>query len=81
MARSDGARRLALGVVVIPYMAVAIAVLLGVGIPVWLLNNLWQTIFGSPLLMENSRLGYWFYWTQNNLQAVITGRGDVEWLP
>ncbi|ELZ96592.1 hypothetical protein [Haloferax sulfurifontis] len=81
MARTDAARRLLLGTVVIPYMVAALAVLIVAGIPVWLLNNLWAVATGTPLLGENSRVGYYLYWAQNNLQAVVSGRGEVRWLP
>ncbi|WP_158546610.1 hypothetical protein [Haloferax sp. Atlit-4N] len=46
-----------------------------------MLNNLWAVATGTPLLGENSRVGYYLYWAQNNLQAVVSGRGEVRWLP
>lgn len=81
MTRTDGARRLLYGLIVIPYSVLLLAVLLVVGVPLWLLNNLWAVLTGTPLLRGNNRLGFAMYVAQNNIQAVLSGRGDVQWVP
>lgn len=79
--RTEGVRRLIIGLVGLPVMLIVMAVLFIIAVPVWLINNLWQIIVGSPLTAENSRLGYYFYWAQSNVQYVISGRGDFEVVP
>lgn len=79
--RLGAIRQLLLGVVVIPYSVALFVALVVVGILVWVLNSLWMLVTGSALVSGNSRLGYALYVAQNNLQAVITGRGEVVWVP
>lgn len=77
--RTDGARRLGAGAVAIPYNVVVMVIAIVVAIPLWLINGIWQIVVGSPLLAENSRIGYILYTAQANIQAAVTGRGDLEW--
>ena len=79
--RGEGLRRLLVGLLLIPYMVLALVVILPVGLVLWIANNLWQIIVGAPLVGENSRIGYYLYWIQSNIQFVISGRGEAQWLP
>jgi hypothetical protein len=81
MSRVVAARRLLLGLVVIPTYGALLIVLLLLAIPIWLLNNSVAVLTGSGLFSGNSRLGYAIYSSQNNIQAVVTGRGQIEWVP
>lgn len=81
MSRRMALRHLAVGIVGIPYTVVVMALLMVLLIPLWLLNNVWAVVTGSSLLAENSRVGYYLYWGQNNLQALTSGRGDFSFLP
>lgn len=77
--RADGARRIIVGIVAIPYNVLVILLALLLAIPFWLINGLWQVIRGKPLLAENSRIGYVLYTAQGNIQAVVAGRGELRW--
>ena len=79
--RTAGVRRLIIGIVGLPLMLIVMAVLFIVAIPVWFINNLWQIVFGSPLTSENSRLGYYWYVAQSNIQYIISGRGEFRIIP
>jgi hypothetical protein len=77
----EGAKRLALGIVGIPYTILVSFVLMVLGVGLWLVNNAWELVLGSPLLGENTRVGYYLYWSQNNFQAIMSGRGEFSLLP
>jgi hypothetical protein len=74
----DAVRRLLVGALLIPVLLVVMAVLFMAGLVVWLVNNGWALLVGSPLFAENSRVGYYFWWAQSQIQHIMTGRGDLE---
>jgi hypothetical protein len=81
MSRMDAVRRLALGIIVIPVYGLLLLALLVIAIPAWIVNNLFAVATGNGLLAENSRLGYAIHVSQSNIQAAVTGRGQIEWVP
>jgi hypothetical protein len=81
MSRRDAAERLGLGLVIIPVYGLLLVALLVLAVPVWLLNNVFGVLTGRGLSRENSRFGYLIYWSQSNLQWVVTGRGRFQALP
>jgi hypothetical protein len=81
MSRTDGARRLLVGLVLVPWTLLFMSLYLLVGLVLWPFNALVEVAFGDGLVPENSTLGYGLYVGQDNLQWVIAGRGDPEWVP
>jgi hypothetical protein len=79
--RLTGAKHLFLIVTLGPLTLLYLTVFLVVGALAAIINNLLILFAGRAIYGESNPFGYRIYWGGNNLQAVMYGRGDHEWLP